>query len=502
MDNQFENNFNSDHQPGGSSTYHAQDGEAREVHQEQAQEGVQSAFQSQQQGHEETVQAGSLYSYSYVNREGEEQQRQFYTAYDAPKKKEKRKKEKKQREKKPQGFGVVLGKCAAVALVFGLVGGTVFYGTGYVFQRASGTDKAEEQEAPKNTAVNNSNKLTTTSTGTKAVVSDVSDVVDNVMPSIVSITNLSIQEMDFPFWFDETYSQEVPSAGSGIIVAQTDQELYIATNNHVVANAQTLTVSFADGEDVTAEIKGTDPSTDLAVISVPLDSIPTDTLNSIKVATLGDSKGLQVGEPAIAIGNALGYGQSVTTGVISALDREVTVTDSEGQPITNDLIQTDAAINPGNSGGALLNINGEVIGINSVKYSDEQVEGMGYAIPISVAEPIINDLITREAVDETEAAYLGVRGVSVTEEVSESYNMPRGIYLTEVVEGSAADKAGIHSGDILSSFDGRAVTSMEQLAERMQYYAAGTEVEIELNTAEGGAYVSRTIKVTLGKKIQ
>lgn len=503
MDHQFDNNYNSNNQTDGNSTYPTNDTESREFHQEQTNAGFQEASQPrQEETHEQSAQSGSLYSYSYVNHENEGQQRQFYTAYDTPKKKEKRRKEKKQREKKPQGFGVMLGKCAAVALVFGLVGGTVFYGTGYVFQRAAGTDKMEEQEAPKNAAVNNSNKLTTTSTGTKAVVSDVSEVVDNVMPSIVSITNLSVQEMDFPYWFGETYSQEVPTAGSGIIVAQTDEELYIATNNHVVANASALTVSFADGESVSAEIKGTDASTDLAVISVPLDSISADTLNNIKVGTLGDSKELRVGEPAIAIGNALGYGQSVTTGVISALDREVTVTDSENRPITNSLIQTDAAINPGNSGGALLNINGEIIGINSVKYSDEDVEGMGYAIPISVAEPIINDLITREAVDDTEAAYLGISGVSVTEEVSQNYNMPRGIYLTQVTEGSAAEKAGIHPGDILSSFDGRAVTSMEQLAERMQYYAAGTEVEIELNTAEGGEYVARTITVTLGKKIQ
>ncbi len=503
MDHEFENNVNSNNQSDGNSTYPTNDTSFQELRQEQVQEGFQAASQPQaEEVHEQPSQTSSLYSYSYVNREGEEQQRQFYTAYDAPKKKERRKKEKRQREKKPQGFGIVLGKCTAMALVFGLVGGTVFYGTGYVFRRAAGADQIKEQEAPKNSTVNNSNKLTTTSTGTKAVVSDVSEVVDNVMPSIVSITNLSVQEMDVPFWFGEGYSQEVPSAGSGIIVAQTDKELYIATNNHVVVNANTLTVSFADGESVTAEIKGTDPSTDLAVITVSLDSIPADTLSKIKVATLGDSKGLRVGEPAIAIGNALGYGQSVTTGVISALDREVTVTDSNNQPITNNLIQTDAAINPGNSGGALLNIDGEVIGINSVKYSDMDVEGMGYSIPITVAEPIINDLITREAVDETEAAYLGVSGVSVTEEVSTSYNMPRGIYLTQVMEGSAAEKAGIRPGDILSSFDGRAVTSMEQLAERMQYYAAGTEVEIELNTAEGGEYVARTITVTLGKKIQ
>lgn len=452
----------------------------------------------------------SLYSYSYVNqKQGAQNQaqenRQFYTAYEAPtdaKKAKKQKRAKKQRERKPHGFGVKLGRCAAIALVAGMVGGTAFYGTGVIIDRTFGVG-ANAPTNPQTAVGNQSRKLTTTSTGTKTVVSDVSEVVDNVMPSIVSITNLTVQDVQMPFWFgDERYSQEVPSAGSGIIVAQTDKELYIATNNHVVDNATELTVTFEDNQSVAAEIKGTDPATDLAVISVPIENIPADTLGKIKVATLGKSESLKVGEPAIAIGNALGYGQSVTTGVISALEREVTVTDGSNNPITNSLIQTDAAINPGNSGGALININGEVVGINSVKYSDTDVEGMGYAIPISTAEPIINDLITREAVDESEAAFLGISGISVTDEVSESYNMPKGIYITQVTKGSAAEKAGIKPGDIITSFDGRAVTSREQLAERMQYYAAGTTVDIEIKTAEGGEYAERTVSVTLGKKIE
>ena len=453
----------------------------------------------------------SLYSYSYVNQKQEEyppqqENRQFYTAYEAPpvdaKKARKQKRARKQRERKPHGFGVKLGRCAAIALVAGLVGGTTFYGTGVIIDRTFGVGSRASAQ-PQAAVGNQSRKLTTTSTGTKTVVSDVSEVVENVMPSIVSITNLTVQDMQMPFWFGgEEYSREMPTAGSGIIVAQTDQELYIATNNHVVDNASELTVTFEDNQSVAAEIKGVDPATDLAVISVPLDSIPADTLGKIKVAMLGKSESLKVGEPSIAIGNALGYGQSVTTGVISALEREVTVADGNNEPITNSLIQTDAAINPGNSGGALININGEVIGINSVKYSDTNVEGMGYAIPISTAEPIINDLITREAVDESNAAYLGINGISVTDEVSESYNMPKGIYITQVTEGSAADKAGIKPGDIITSFDGRAVTSKEQLAERMQYYAAGTTVDIVIKTAEGGEYAERTISVTLGKKIE
>lgn len=449
---------------------------------------------------------GSLYSYSYVNKE--ERNRQYYTPYEEPQNRRRRRKkepgEKKPGEKKTHGFGVILGKCAAIALVFGLVSGTVFYGTGYIFEYASGK---KNQPVQQNTMLredsDSSKKMTNTSTQTQAVVSDVSQVVENVMPSIVSITNLTTREIDMPYWFGgSSYSQEIPSAGSGIIVAQTDTDLYIATNNHVVVDASTLTVTFRDNESVTAEIKGTDPNTDLAVISVPISSIPGDTLSKIKVATLGNSSDLQVGEPAIAIGNALGYGQSVTTGVISALEREVTVTDQNGNVITNSLIQTDAAINPGNSGGALLNIKGEVIGINSVKYSDTKVEGMGYSIPISKAEPIINDLIVRQAVDESESSYLGIFGVDVSTEVNENYNMPKGLYVTQVANGSAAEEAGIRPGDIITAFDGYEISSQEQLAERMRYYAAGTTVDITVKSAEGGEYVERIVTATLGKKIQ
>ena len=421
----------------------------------------------------ETVNAdssGSLYSYSYINKE-----------------------EKKSREKK-KNFCVTLAKCAAIALVFGLVSGSVFYGVNYAFGAAFGNNStpAISQSGSGN------NKVTTTNTSTKAVVSDISDMVDEVMPSIVSITSLSVQEIQT--WFGQTYRQETPSAGSGIIVAQTDSELYIVTNNHVVSGATTLSVTFVDDESISAEIKGTDSGTDLAVITVEINDIPEDTLNQIKIATLGNSGNIRVGEPAIAIGNALGYGQSVTTGVISALDREVTVTDSNNNSVTNSLIQTDAAINPGNSGGALLNIDGEVIGINSVKYSDTDVEGMGYAIPISTAEPIINDLITREVVDESEMGYLGITGVDVTDEISEYHNLPKGISVYKVESGSAAEKAGIKKGDIIIAFDGREVLSMDALAERIQYYAAGTTVDVTVMRAQDGEYVEKVIPVTLGKK--
>ncbi len=459
-----------------------------------------AAGQSQDPG------ASSLYSYSFVKQKAQNSQNasatqsqgytqsQQFAASGAP---ASGKKKKARKEKRKGGFGKTLAKCAAIALVFGLVGGTVFYGTGVVFDYATG---GQESQQTAGTSVNQDNggKLTTTSTGTKAVVSDVSEVVENVMPSIVAITNLSVQQVQS--WFGQTFQQEIPSAGSGIIVAQTDELLYIATNNHVVSGATTLTVNFVDDTSVAAEIKGTDSTTDLAVITVKISDIPSETMSKIKVATLGSSDNLKVGEPAVAIGNALGYGQSVTTGVISALNREVTVTDQNNNTVTNSLIQTDAAINPGNSGGALLNINGEVVGINSVKYTDTDVEGMGYAIPIDTAEPIINDLISKEKVDDSQAAYLGVTGVDVNDELGDQFNMPNGIYLTQVVEGSAADQAGIRPGDILTAFDGREVNSMDALSERMKYYAAGTTVEVSLKVSENGEWIDKTVTVTLGKR--
>lgn len=418
----------------------------------------------------------------------------------------KAKKEKKTGERKQHGFGMTMAKCAALALVFGLVSGTVFYGTGFAFRHTSGTNQSQQQTALESTdkaaetTVNKGN-LPATGVSTAAASSDVSDVAENVMPSIVSITNMSSAvQSDF---FGRIYEEEVPSAGSGIIIGQTEEEIYVATNNHVVSNSNQLTVNFVDNQQVTAEIKGTDASTDLAVLSVKTKDIPSDTMEKIKVATIGSSDSIKVGQSVVAIGNAMGYGQSVTTGVISALDREVTVQDEmTGTSITNDLIQTDAAINPGNSGGALLNMNGEVIGINSVKYADTQVEGMGYAIPISAAEPIINNLITREVVDESNSAYLGVTGQDVTSEISDSFGMPEGLYITMVTENSAADQAGIRKGDVLTKFDGRKITSLEGLSEAMKYYAAGTQVEVTLQKNDNGEWREETVIVTLGKKVE
>jgi serine protease Do len=432
---------------------------------------------------------------------GQDYSSQWNAAKEAGKK-ESKKPKKASKEKKKHGFGMAVGKCAALALVFGLVSGTVFYGTGLAFKYTSPNNTQLETTTggkSKTDGTTSSNGIPGTGVSTATTINDVADIVDNVLPSIVSITNMGQHELGRDF-FGRSYMEDTESAGSGIIISQTEKEIYIATNNHVVANSTQLTVNFVDNQSVTAEIKGTDPSTDLAVLSVAVSDIPVETMEKIKVATLGNSDDIRVGQGAVAIGNALGYGQSVTTGVISALDREVTVEDENGSAITNDLLQTSAAINPGNSGGALVNMNGEVIGINSVKYNDTRVEGMGFAIPISAAEPIINDLITRELVDEGNSSYLGVSGQDVTESLSEDFGMPEGLYITFVQENSAAEQAGIKNGDVLTEFDGRKITSMDGLKGIMQYYAAGTEVEITIQTNQNGEWQEQKVMATLGKK--
>ena len=405
--------------------------------------------------------------------------------------------EKKKKERKPGGFGKQLAKCAALALVFGLVAGGVMTGVNYASGKVLGTTNAGNVQASLTTG--DDSTVQPTAISSSYVATDVSDIVDEVMPSIVAITNVSQTEYQ-SFW-GQSKTYESTSCGSGIIVSQDKEYLYVATNNHVVEGANSLTVTFANDDTVSAEIKGTDPSTDLAVVKVALSSIKDDTMSAIKVATLGSSDTLKVGESCIAIGNALGYGQSVTTGVISALNREVSVSDSSSSTnYTAELIQTDAAINPGNSGGALLNTAGEVIGINSVKYSDTSVEGIGYAIPMDTAKPIIEELITKEKVDESNSAYLGIAGVDVTSDVAKTYNMPTGVYVAQVMEGAAAEQAGIQKGDIITKFDGKDVTSMEELSYNMRYYAAGTTVDVVIERSSNGQYEEQTIPVTLGKK--
>lgn len=377
--------------------------------------------------------------------------------------------------------------CAGVA--FGLVASATFQTGNYVGTKVFGTITTNGKTAKTAQTVDGA-KLTTSSSSTGT--SDIATIAKNAMPSIVSITNMSVQEVQS--FFGGTQQQESTSVGSGIIIGQTDSELLILTNNHVVEGNEKLTVSFVDNESVEANVKGTDSTKDLAVVAVKISDVKDSTMDKIAVATMGDSSKLEVGEQVVAIGNALGYGQSVTSGIVSATER--TLDGYEG----GTLIQTDAAINPGNSGGALLSANGEVIGINSVKYSDTSVEGIGYAIPINTAAPIINDLITKEKVDESDSAYLGIVGVDVTDDVAKTYNMPSGVYVAQVTGGSAAEQAGIQKGDIITEFDGKQIGSMEELSSTMEYYKAGTTVDVKIERSTNGEYQEQTISVTLGKK--
>ena len=390
--------------------------------------------------------------------------------------------------KPKKGYMKKVALVVGAAVLFGAVGGVTMQGTSYLTGKLLGKNTKSTVSTTKTV----SNAKLTTSTST--VTSDVSDIVENTLPSIVSITNMSVQEVQN--FFGGTSQQESESAGSGIIISQNDSELLVVTNNHVVEGSDTLTVTFNDGNSVEAQIKGTDSARDLAVVAVPLDKISDDTMNAIKVATLGDSDSLKVGEPAIAIGNALGYGQSVTTGIVSATGRTIDGFDGE-------YIQTDAAINPGNSGGALLNANGEVIGINSAKINSSAVEGMGFAIPISDASDVIQNLMnkeTRSKVSDEERGYLGIKGYDVSEEGAQMYNMPTGVYVKEVMSGGGAEKAGLTKGSIITGFEGSSISGMSSLQEQLQYYKAGEEVTLTVQIPDkNGEYTEKEIKVTLGK---
>ena len=326
---------------------------------------------------------------------------------------------------------------------------------------------------------------------------ELTKVVDTVMPSIVSVYNDFTEEVQT--FYGQTFTRQGESTGSGIIIGKTDTELLIVTNNHVVDGADHLRVLFIDQETCDAEIKGTNPSNDLAVIAVALSDIKSTTLDQIKVATLGNSDNLKIGEDVIAIGNALGYGQSVTTGIVSANNREIS-----DETITGTFIQTDAAINPGNSGGALVNINGHVIGINSSKIGGNAVEGMGFAIPISRAIPIIEELMSRETlskVEEGERGTIGISGVTVTSDVAKAYNMPQGVYVAQIIENGGAAKSDLHEGDIITAIDGQTVSSMEELQKQLEYHRAGTEVTLTVQRQDGkGSYAETAVKVTLGTR--
>lgn len=385
----------------------------------------------------------------------------------------------------------------SLGLFFGLFAGIGFYavqqGTGML---KTGTDTAVVDEVTSEAATESSQSTPQLATNVTYVESDVSDVVEKVMPAMVSIVNNFTETANV---FGQQYTQEEAASGSGIIVGKTDDELLIVSNNHVVESADTLTVTFIDGSEAQAQVKGLDSDMDLAVIAVSLNDLSDDTKNAITVATLGSSDDLKLGEPVIAIGNALGYGQSVTNGIVSALNREITLENGS----TGTFIQTNAAINPGNSGGALLNMNGEVIGINSNKIGGTAVEGMGYAIPITSASPIIADLMerqTRNKVAEDEVGYIGISPQEVTSQISQMYNMPEGIYVVSVEEGSAAANAGIMKGDIITKFDGSSISSYSDLQKTLQYYAAGDSATITVQRPQNGEYVSVELNLTLGSR--
>lgn len=392
----------------------------------------------------------------------------------------------------------------SLGLFFGLFAGIGFYavqqGTGML---KTGTDTAVVGEVASEAATESSQSTPQLATNVTYVESDVSDVVEKVMPAMVSIVNNFTETANV---FGQQYTQEEAASGSGIIVGKTDDELLIVSNNHVVESADTLTVTFIDGSEAQAQVKGLDSDMDLAVIAVSLNDLSDDTKNAITVATLGSSDDLKLGEPVIAIGNALGYGQSVTNGIVSALNREITLENgSTGleNGSTGTFIQTNAAINPGNSGGALLNMNGEVIGINSNKIGGTAVEGMGYAIPITSASPIIADLMerqTRTKVAEDEVGYIGISLQEVTSQISQMYNMPEGIYVVSVEEGSAAANAGIMKGDIITKFDGSSISSYSDLQKTLQYYAAGDSATITVQRPQNGEYVSVELNLTLGSR--
>lgn len=398
-----------------------------------------------------------------------------------------------------------IGAVALSAVLFGGVAGGVFtgvtYATGATAKAQATQTESDSSQQTTTTKLQTTTASTSTTSSTSSGSMDVTSIVQSAMPSIVAITNKSVQEVQNYFsMFSRgggTQEQEVESQGSGIIIGQNDSELLIATNNHVVEGADTLSVCFVDDNACEATVKGTDSDNDLAVIAVKLSDISDDTMSQIKIAEIGDSDQLQVGEQVVAIGNALGYGQSVTTGIVSAVNRQLEDSNSE-----NGFIQTDAAINPGNSGGALLNMQGQVIGINSAKLASTEVEGMGYAIPVSTASPIFEDLMnrqTRTKVSSDQAAALGIKGQTVDSSIAEAYGIPQGVYVAEVEQGSAAEKAGITAGSVITKFDDTTIESMDDLKSRLEYYAAGETVDLVVKIADNGSYVEKTLTITLDK---
>ena len=401
--------------------------------------------------------------------------------------------------KKPLSMGKKWAIVIAMALVFGLVAGSTMVGVNVVgslvFDREDKTAQLQQTEIAGNAGTTGQ---TEGNTGT------VSEVAANAMPSLVTISTMTVEEMRN--FFGGTQQYEVQGAGTGVIVGENDKELLIATNYHVVEGASSLSVGFIDEHSVEAAVKGSDVNNDLAVVAVKLSDIPDDTMEQIKIATIGDSDTLQLGDQVVAIGNALGYGQSVTSGYVSALDRDLTLTYGDGTTIqSTGLIQTDAAINSGNSGGALLNMKGELIGINEAKSSGSSsgasVDNIGFAIPIDKAQGSLQEMMnmeTRERVDADQASYIGIRGGDVSSEAIQLYNVPAGVVVTEVVENGPAADAGIDAGDIITELDGRTISGMSQLQQTLEYYAAGEKVDVVIQRSGDNGYEAKTVSITLG----
>ena len=441
---------------------------------------------------EKAVSEGSNPYFDYTGRSAEE----LNSASEAVKPK---KKEKQKRERRPMGGFGKFAMAIGLGLCFGACAGLGFFAVNKVTGRYL-PDKTQASPAPviqqQGSPAGNNGPVSTYVTYTQ---NDIVSMVDEVMPAMVSIVN-NYTATGYWGFFGQKYNEDKVASGSGIIVGQTDDLLLIATNNHVVEDANKLEVTFADGTTAEALIKGTDPDMDLAVIAVSLKNLDADTMNTISIAKLGDSDELKLGEPVVAIGNALGYGQSVTNGIVSALNRELTNEDGS----TNTFIQTNAAINPGNSGGALLNINGEVIGINSSKIGGSTIEGMGYAIPISSASPILTELMEREnrieKVDEKEMGYMGVSLQTVTDEIANTLDMPKGVCIMSVGEDSAAEKAGLCKGDIVVKLNGQKVSTSDELRNQISYYRAGETITLSIKRPEKGEYQDMELELTLGKR--
>lgn len=416
-----------------------------------------------------------------------------------------RKARKNRRSRRNHPLAKKVGTLTLSALLFGSVSAGAFQAvntlSGYTESRLAASSTSDSESSGhllKATTI--SNEQTTDPSASM----DVSSIVKSAMPSIVSITNKSVQEVQnyfsrFGYGYMQPQLEETESCGSGIIIGKNDTELLIVTNYHVIEDADTLSASFIDNQVYEAVAKGTNPENDLAVIAVPLESISDDTMNQIAIAAIGDSDEMNVGEQVVAIGNALGYGQSVTTGIVSALNRSISSeTGNESESLT--YIQTDAAINPGNSGGALLNMKGEVIGINSAKLSSTEIEGMGYAIPTSRASDIIERLMnqtTRTKVNASEQGTIGIQGIDVTSEIQAAYQIPQGIYISKITSGSAAEAAGIRPGSVLTTFDGQTISGVTALQELLQYYKAGESIELLLQVPTDGSYQEQTVTITL-----